>query len=195
VRERLVGPLSGVFRSGERAQADRSWAASILADYAAEEPGVLADLLQDGDDKQFAALFPKVAAHRDRAVVLLGQTLDTPLDSQKTQDDRERLARRQANAGVALLRLGASAPVWPLLEHRPAPRARSYLIPRLAPLGADPRALVRRLEEEKNVSVRRALLLSLGEFGPDQLPPAERETWIPQLLRLYREDADPGLHG
>src|SRR5262249_56439517 len=110
-------------------------------------------------------------------------------------DDRERLARRQANAGVALLRLGASAPVWPLLEHRPDPRARSYLIHRLAPLGADPRALVRRLEEEKNVSVRRALLLSLGEFGPDQVPADLRQRLVPRLLEWYRSDPDPGIHG
>jgi formylglycine-generating enzyme required for sulfatase activity len=109
--------------------------------------------------------------------------------------EKERLAKRQANAGAALLRLGQTEPVWPLLRHRPDSRLRSYLIHRFSPLGADPLALVRRLEKEANISVLRALLLSLGEFGPQQFPLAERETLTPRLLRMYREDSDPGLHG
>jgi len=62
-------------------------------------------------------------------------------------------------------------------------------------LGADPRDLIKQLGVEKDVSVRRALLLSLGEFTPEQLPPAEREPLIPEVLRLYRENPDAGLHG
>src|SRR5262249_55610642 len=85
--------------------------------------------------------------------------------------------------------------VWPLLKHSPDPRARSYLIHRLYPLGADPRALVKRLEEEKEVSIRRALLLCLGEFRDKELPPAQRERLIPRLFALYRTDPDPGIHG
>jgi formylglycine-generating enzyme required for sulfatase activity len=107
---------------------------------------------------------------------------------------REDLAKRQANAAVALLRLGHAELVWPLLQHRPDPRLRSYLLHRLGPLGADPRALVQRLETEPDVSERRALLLSLGEFGPEQLPAADRAALVPSLLRLYREEPDAGLH-
>jgi formylglycine-generating enzyme required for sulfatase activity len=96
---------------------------------------------------------------------------------------------------VALLRLGRPDRVWPLLKHQPDPRVRSYLIHRLSPLGADPQALWRRFEAESEVSARRALLLCLGEFGEKELPPAEREKWLPRLLELYRNDTDPGLHG
>jgi formylglycine-generating enzyme required for sulfatase activity len=110
------------------------------------------------------------------------------------EEVRERLARRQANAAAALLRLGRAECLWPLLVHRHDPRLRSYLIDRLAPLGADPQALIRRLDEEPDVSARRALVLCLGEFGREQLPPARREALAPALLRLYREAADPGLH-
>src|SRR5262249_26272644 len=66
VRDRLVGPLSEVFRSTERADGDRSWAASVLADYAA--PSVLADVLLDADAKQFAILWPKVEVQRQQVV-------------------------------------------------------------------------------------------------------------------------------
>jgi serine/threonine protein kinase/formylglycine-generating enzyme required for sulfatase activity len=108
---------------------------------------------------------------------------------------KERLARRQANAAVALFRLGQGERVWPLLQHRPDPRLRSHLVHRLSPLGADSRALVKRLAGEPDVSARRALLLCLGEFPPEQLPSAERDALIPTLLSLYRDDPDPGLHG
>jgi formylglycine-generating enzyme required for sulfatase activity len=110
--------------------------------------------------------------------------------------DKERLAKRQANAAVALLRLGQEAEVWPLLRHRPDPRLRSYLIHRLSPLGGDARALVARLDAtDAEVTEKRALLLCLGEFGTEQLPEAQRRALVPRLLRLYRHDPDPGLHG
>jgi serine/threonine protein kinase/formylglycine-generating enzyme required for sulfatase activity len=110
-------------------------------------------------------------------------------------EKKEKLAKRQANAAVALLRMNQPARVWPLLRHQPDPRVRSYLIHRLSPLGADPRAILQRLNEEKEISSRRALLLGLGEFDEKDLPPAQRTALIPKLLDLYRRDPDPGLHG
>ena len=50
------------------------------------------------------------------------------------EEAKDRLARRQANAAVALLRLEREHKVWPMLQHRPDPRTRSYLIHRLGPL-------------------------------------------------------------
>lgn len=112
-----------------------------------------------------------------------------------SQDEKERLAQRQANAAVALLKLGQGEKVWPLLRHSSDPRVRSYLIHRLSPLGADPKALLRRLEEETDLSTRRALLLCLGEFSVQELPVSEREALLPALLAHYQADPDPGLHG
>jgi eukaryotic-like serine/threonine-protein kinase len=108
---------------------------------------------------------------------------------------KERLAKRQANAAVALLRMGRTDKVWPLLKHSPDPRVRSYLIHRLSSLGTDAKAVVKRLDEEPDVSVRRALLLALGEFGEKELPQEEREVLLPKLFALYRDAPDPGLHG
>ena len=45
------------------------------------------------------------------------------------------------------------------------------------------------------MSARRAILLSLGEYGPDRLSPVERQNLLPRLLDLYRDDPDPGIHG
>jgi formylglycine-generating enzyme required for sulfatase activity len=72
---------------------------------------------------------------------------------------------------------------------------RSFLIERLGPGGVDARLLLARLDIEKDTSIRRALLLSLGEYGMDRLLPAERENLLPRILDLYRNDPDPGIHG
>src|SRR5262249_20882557 len=107
---------------------------------------------------------------------------------------KDALAKRQAQAAVALLQLGAPEKVWPLLEHRPDPRLRSFLIHRLAPLATDPQGLLRRLEEEREVSRRRALLLALGAYSVERLG-AARERWGTRLRQWYREEPDAGLHG
>lgn len=108
---------------------------------------------------------------------------------------KERLAKRQATAAVALLKLHRPEKVWPLLQQSADNRRRSYLIHRLSPLGADSAALLQRFEEEKDPSIRRALLLSLGEFTEQGLLASERTKLVPRLLRLYRDDPDSCLHG
>lgn len=112
-----------------------------------------------------------------------------------TADARIALAKRQASIGVALVVMGQGEKAWRLLRHRPDPTVRSYLIERLAAGGVDPKVLVARLADEKDVSARRAILLSLGEYGPDRLSPVERQHLLPRLLDLYRDDPDPGIHG
>jgi serine/threonine protein kinase/formylglycine-generating enzyme required for sulfatase activity len=43
-------------------------------------------------------------------------------------------------------------------------------------------------------SIRRALILTLGTSGADTLSAGERESLIPKLLDLYRNDPDAGIH-
>ena len=75
------------------------------------------------------------------------------------------------------------------------PRVRSYLIDRFRPLGAEAVAIINRLDEEKDITVRRALILSLGEYGDAELPPGARHALLPKLHAIYRTDSDPGVHG
>jgi eukaryotic-like serine/threonine-protein kinase len=189
-------PLTEVYRSKEKPAAERSFATTILADYAADKPDVLANLLMDTDEKQCGLLVTKLREHGEKAVALLTGEIDKKLPAQLPSSDerREKLAKRQANAAVALLRLGQPDKVWSLLKHTPDPRVRSYLIHRLSPLGADAGAIIKRLEEEPDITIRRALLLSLGEFNEEQLPDAARTSLLPKLQDLYGKESDPGLH-
>src|SRR5207302_848029 len=51
-----------------------------------------------------------------------------------------------------------------------------------------------RLTEERDPSVKRALVLSLGGFGEDRFPLGARRVLAPELLKTYRDTPDPGLH-
>jgi formylglycine-generating enzyme required for sulfatase activity len=170
VRQSLLPPLADILVEERRSAAERRTLAGLYADFAKDQP--------DG----FAAL-EKVLAEEAGAGA--------------AQEARLALARRQANAAVALAGLGRWEKVWPLLRHSPDPTRRSYLIDRLGPGGAAAQAVSDRLSpgQEPDMSVRRALVLVLAEFDKDRLPLLEREALVPRLVGLYRDDPDPGLHG
>jgi formylglycine-generating enzyme required for sulfatase activity len=304
VKNRLLWPLSVIFRDRvpERV-AERKLTTNLLADYAADQPEVIADLLMDADDQQFAVLYRKVEAYGDRSSALFRVEIDkqAAVDKEKmifekkgtiaendekvkasqggampcnrvevrlqagkkyrltmdsrdfdsflvlqdktgkelgfddngggnsnslllyappdddaymvfaascrgtgsfvlkivelmpADDAKEKLAKRQANAAVALLRMNESEKVWPLLKHSPDPRVRSYLIHRLSAMDADAEAIVKRLGEETDLTIRRALILSLGEFG-DGFSAEDRKSLLPKLQEMYRTASDPGIH-
>jgi formylglycine-generating enzyme required for sulfatase activity len=161
----------------------------------------LADFL--GDEKRsvserglIAVVYGIYAADLPDAHARLEKQLDEPSEPGASVEAKIAQAKKQASVGVALLVMGRAEKVWPLFQHRPDPTLRSYLIDRVAPGGVDARVLISRLDGEQNVSARRAILLSLGDyFGQDRLSQDQRESFLPRLLRLYRDDPDPGMHG
>jgi serine/threonine protein kinase/formylglycine-generating enzyme required for sulfatase activity len=107
---------------------------------------------------------------------------------------RETLAKRKARAAVTLLRLRQPERLWPVLQFQPDPSVRTYAIHTLRPLGVEVQVLVRQLDETREVSTQRAILLALGEYPADALPDAARQRIIDRLLRMYQDDSDPGIH-
>jgi serine/threonine protein kinase/formylglycine-generating enzyme required for sulfatase activity len=224
VSDQLIAPLAAVFRDDERPQMIRSHAADVLTDYARDEPRVLADLLLDADPKSYASLFLAVEPRAEQAVPLFRaelarRTIDPasaggrPVIGERAKDT---LAARQAKAAVALIRLGFAGEVWPMLRHSADPRVRSFLINGMSSLGVDPRLLADELVENgarseptpmqgpsrmrdilfhPQTSVRRALILALGNTGREGLAPRERRSMIAHLLDLYENDPDSGIHG
>lgn len=99
--------------------------------------------------------------------------------------------KRKANIAAALLALNRPAPVWPLLAHSPDPTVRSFLIERLGTFHVDLNQVLDRFLSETDVSVRRALLLSLAQFP--QAPFQVVNMKVP-LLNFFENDPDPGVH-
>ncbi len=194
VREKLLAPLSGIYRDPNRTETERSLATDILADYAADHPPLLAELLMDANEKQFIVLSPKVKAAGDSALRPLLLELEKPLPSDVTADATEKQGKRLANAAVAALLAGQPERVWPLLRSGPDRRVRSYSIHRLGPLGCPADLIVRRLDQESDAAARAALILSLGEVSEQTWPIADRSAVTAKLQEIYRTADDPGLH-
>ena len=216
VRDRLLAPLSRTFRDQGKLESKRSLVTSILSEYAAHRPDVLADLLMDSAPPQFAILFPKAESVASQALTVLESELVRKPTPEAQEDVKDKLAQRQARAAVAMVRLGKAEEVFPLLRHSADPRLRSFIVNWLFPLGADPRTLVVELDRLQAItkpppaqgqqfidavlfhpetSIRRALILALGAYGLDGLSPGERDPLIGKLLDLYRNDPDAGIHG
>jgi hypothetical protein len=170
----LLPPLAAFLQDEQRSAAERAVSATLYKTLAQDQPDAFARLEGELDRK---------------SIPTNSRVMDLSNAAQL------KWIKEKANVGVALVIMGRGDKVWPLLKHSPDPTLRSYLIDRLAPGGAEPRFLLTRLEQEADVSIRRALLLSLGEFGMDRLPQVERQNYLPRLLDLYRDDPDPGIHG
>jgi hypothetical protein len=170
----------------------------------------LMDHLLEVEGAPYEILNRWFVARAREAAALVHRELDKP--SPADPRDIDGLARRQAHAAVVLLHLedwdsrrgplDQSEPIradriWLLLRYSPDRRLhslRSFLIHRFARVGVKPDVLLRRYQAELDASTRRALLLSLGEFSPVQLPPKKRQALLPRLLEDYRGDPDSGLH-
>ena len=202
VSKQIRDPLIAVFHDVKRGESERTQAASALGEYLSEKPKELAGLLIDATEKQFAALYPSVERRSDPTAPLLEVELsrkppsitgETPTDVDSKALDR--FYKRQANAATALIRMGRAETLWSLLKHSPDPSLRSYLVNSLGPLGVEPGLLIAKLDQESDVTIRRALILSLGEVGEGRISTSEQDAWTTKLLNLYRNDPDPGIHG
>jgi formylglycine-generating enzyme required for sulfatase activity len=193
--------------------------ANLLARFAVDQPAELAELAVTADARHYALFADAIRTNRAAIVTLLKAELRRPAPPAWAVDgrgsalaavgggaafadwlelDRRLLerARRTGHIVAVLVALGESESTWSAFAF-PAngdPTARSYLLARLAGIGADPRNLMWRFEEEPDASAKRALVLALGDFSPRVVPVAERETFTRRLLVVYREHSDSGLH-
>ncbi len=196
-KTKLIEPLASIYRntSQKEKEQSRSFATETLADYAADQPEELFNLLADAEEFQFPVIFQMLARHKDEAVRLATEEFARKPPTKATEDEKELLAKRQANVAVALLRLGTPEKVWPTLKFNPDPRVRSYITHWLSPLGAEPATIIQRLDIEPDVTIRRALVLMLGEFSESQLSTTQRQPLIEKLFGIYEYEPDAGLHG
>jgi formylglycine-generating enzyme required for sulfatase activity len=108
--------------------------------------------------------------------------------------ERDAFAKSQVSAAIEKARRGNHELLWTLLRHSSDPSARSYLIRDLGSSGIPSDVIIQRLVVETDTSARRALILSIGGFTSDQIPPAKRKALVGRLMALYSQDPDAGVH-
>jgi len=191
VKDHLTSALSTLFRNPAAGEQVRSFATDVLADYLSDDAEGLFGLLADSNEQQFATIFGRLDLYRKQAVALGNAEAARTIPQDASEAVKEGLAMRQANAAVMLLKMDATDRVWPLLKHSPDPRVRSYIIHWLSPRGGDAETMIARYEQEPDVTIKRALLLCLGEFN---LADSDKQPLIETLLAVYRSEPDAGLH-
>jgi len=114
---------------------------------------------------------------------------------------RNLLMQVRARSAAVWLALGRQEAVWPLLKHSLDPTQRTGVIHGLGPLSVNPEDVVTEMQHQDDVSIRRAMLLLAGELAGDPEKQTTRsaalrsaDPLIQTLVRLYREDPDPGIH-
>src|SRR5262249_15971392 len=172
VRKHLLTPLALIFRDTGRSDSERYFATTLLAEYAADDPDLLAKLLLVAGPKSYKILFPVA----DRPAAKVGPLFQAELEGfaggkgEDSEQFKEPLAERQARAAIALIRLKHDQKVWPLLQHRADPRLRSFIVNWLNPLGADPKAVAAALAHPD--AFPRPVERGEGGRGPGEGPAA-----------------------
>eukprot|EP00913_Durusdinium_trenchii_P023470 g22048.t1 len=128
IRQPVAQRVALIVRDQTRRESLRDTALNVVLDYADDNPRLLAEVLTHAEPQQFEKTFGELAPLKTSAIAYLSNVLQKHWDDAATEAEKERIARRQANAAVALLKLGQADPVWPLLKQNPDPRTRSYLI-------------------------------------------------------------------
>ena len=192
----LADPLKQRFQehSDERSN-ERPIVAAALSVFLKDKPETLTPLILLADnDREFQPLLAALRNHRQSVIpelqTLVGQS--PPEDAEPAE--RDAFLKKQVNAAVCLLELGETESVWPLFQQTPDPSLRSFLIDRLARVGATPDALAAKIKQESDPASRYALILALGQFDAQNLSSEQRQSSTEQLATLYRDDPDPGVH-
>ena len=193
-RSLLAPTLERIFRDASALESARSSAASVLVKFDAEKLDTLTELLLDAHGRQFSVIFDALSGSGATIVPRLTVLAKASPSGASSREDRIDFAKRQANALIALVRLGSADPLWPHLVMSENPELRSFLIDRLATFNCPPAILIDRLTKETDTSIRAALLLSMNRYTGEQLPTSGRASLVPRLLALYRDDSDPAVH-
>ena len=195
-RPSLIDPLRKILEAPVDVRSElRPRAAMALAEFLQDQPEALGEsILWAENDQEFLPLFDALTRHPQQAKDALLETLQSPPPPDAATDMRDAHWKKQAIAAVALLGLGETQPVWPLLKHSEDPSLRSFVVHYLGHFRADHQRLAKRLEIENQVSIRRALILSLGGLNPAFMSQNERNQLANQIRDFSLNDPDPGIH-
>ena len=189
----LIKPLALIYRDTNQKEQARIYATETLADYAADRPNDLFDLLADAELFQFPVLFGKLALYKEQAVALAQQGTCQTAAGKGRPRPRRKLWRSDRPTPPSLCSgWAAQTRSGRLSSSRPTRGSAATSFIGSVHWEGDPQPIVQRLDSEPDVTIRRALVLSLGGFTESQLSIAQRQPLIEKLLADLRERAGRG---
>jgi eukaryotic-like serine/threonine-protein kinase len=203
IHGRLLRNLATIFGDPLATDAQRLSAANAFADYAANDIAKLSELLTVATPEQYVVLYPLVSAvPSSETITQLSDVAATLPPDDLGSVPRIAYGQRRANAAVTMLKLGEKEKVLPVFEWTDDPEALTQFIFRCKPRDISADALLDLLDLVSTAALgkfprdaRYALLLAIGEYAPNELPAARRETLVRQLADWYANDPSSGVHG
>jgi serine/threonine protein kinase len=189
---RVAARLDRLFREGAPPQ--KRAAALALASERADCRAYGYDQLLAAEPGEIAPLARILRDAPGNLAARLAAEAETPSAQDASHAAIEAHDRRRAAAAAALVAIDDERG-WSLLRFARDPQPRSFLVHLLGPSGVDPRKILGRLASEPDVTIRRALIQSLGEVTDESWDHALRNEVDERLLDLYEHDPDSGVHG
>ncbi len=205
---RLISPLQAVFSDPRRSDVQQVAAAGALAEFGGQDAELMADLLAQASPEQYRILYRRFV--QLTAADKLGP-LWSVLRQQRTFSlPKERISWQQQRVGAAvtLLRQGKHQAVFEVLRVDDDLESLTQCVHRCRSRGVKVPQLLECLEvadrqRQKSSAKQRqqwdrivyGLLLALGEFPLERVPPGQRDWWINQLADWYRNDPSSAIHG
>ena len=117
---------------------------------------------------------------------------------------RDLLMQFRARTAAAWMAIGYHGAVWPVLKNTPDATLRTLVVHGISPVMTDPEDVLERVDDQDDVSTRRAMLLIAGELLGDPAGQFDARTELRRrelprdivdgLVGAYRDDPDPGIH-
>jgi eukaryotic-like serine/threonine-protein kinase len=189
----LIEPLSDLFIKPTISAPEQLAAAEILVKYAADDVPRLVGLALQGTPAQFEVIGRALQENDSAVRARIGNEVDREPPADSSEAEKDRLARRRANAILLLAQVGDDSRLWRAFQHQPDPRLRAFLLHHYRTATA-PINWQSRLAQESDAGVRQAIVLALGCIGTEEASPAERTQLSATLVKLYGEDRDSGVH-
>jgi formylglycine-generating enzyme required for sulfatase activity len=152
--------------------------------------------LMEANAAEFSAYLAMLPESKD-ATAELEKVLDQRPAKDAKQEERQTLARQQAQTATALLARRTPARVWPLFRHSEDPTCRTYLIHNCSALGVDPKILLDRIRghwRKLDPSELQGLYLALGEYGKKLDSFFIASQLYASATTDFEDHPDPGVH-
>ncbi|MEM7317374.1 MAG: formylglycine-generating enzyme family protein, partial [Planctomycetota bacterium] len=158
-------------------------------------------LLGHADDGQFLTFF-QATTKSDRAVEVLKQRIEQAESQDPTalnvrwndfEFRRASDARRIANWVIALVKLGETDILPEYLRASEDPTIASWIFTRMSDYAVDITVITDLLRKESDSSVIRSLLLALGYYEYESIPPSLQDPTAIEVARLTRLSSAPGV--